>query len=240
MTPSFASVFTWCSPCVHVSVQISPSYKDISLTWLGTHLPPVWPYLSLTNHICNDPISKCHILRLGHGLLGDTTQHQTRGKEQGWPERASDKVRLTATAGEWGESRAGKISDRMQVFMLMARPEHMEGPGWGEVPIVLGCHGSSRGRMAVLWSHCGSDMLLKESCVTHCPKSDSKGSTVHLICERECEGPQSAELSKSLRHKEIPHYDQVGFVLWMQGFMNARKSIDKLPIRSSYYWCITN
>ena len=42
ITPISGLIFTWCSPCEHVCVQIFPFYKDICHTGLEAHPTPVW------------------------------------------------------------------------------------------------------------------------------------------------------------------------------------------------------
>ena len=69
-----AFIVTWCSPRVHVCVQISPFYKDTSHSGLGFTL--LRYDLILINYICDDLISKQgHILR-SWGLGG---QHMNFG-----------------------------------------------------------------------------------------------------------------------------------------------------------------
>lgn len=40
------------------ALPVCLSYKDIPVIRLRSHPTPVWPHLTLTNYICNDPISK--------------------------------------------------------------------------------------------------------------------------------------------------------------------------------------
>lgn len=48
--------FTWCSPSVHLCIQISLFYKDIGHIGLG---PTLLQYgLTLNNYICKDPVTK--------------------------------------------------------------------------------------------------------------------------------------------------------------------------------------
>ena len=78
ITPISAFILTRPSPCVLVCVQMSPLYKDHHHIGLGVCSTTMWLHLSLTNYICNDPISKHgHLLRCwGLGL-----QHMNCGRE---------------------------------------------------------------------------------------------------------------------------------------------------------------
>lgn len=64
--PHSASIFMWPSSlcvwvCVHACVL---SLTRTQVTWCRAHPNPVWFHANLTNDICEDFISKSHILRL--------------------------------------------------------------------------------------------------------------------------------------------------------------------------------
>lgn len=83
ITPISAFLFTWCSPCVRVCLQIYFSYKKTSPTGLGPHPTPIWLHPNWLHFKwpCFQMISHSNILRVRNSpyeFSGDTIQPLTQ------------------------------------------------------------------------------------------------------------------------------------------------------------------